>query len=140
MRRLSGSHTAIGAAIGLWLVSIVVVLGAQAEKDPAAAKLKNPTKPTAESLAVGQAGYNKYCKFCHGEDAKGDGPLAPKDTHPPNLIDAKWEHGTTDGELFTNIREGIGPDYKMKAMKTKMDDDLIWNIVNYVRSLAPKTP
>ena len=50
-----------------------------------------------------------------------------------------WDHGSTDGEIFTNIKDGIGPKFDMKAMKAKipMDTD-IWNIVNYLRSLGPK--
>jgi mono/diheme cytochrome c family protein len=111
---------------------------ASAQGNADAAKLKNPVKPTATSIAAGKVAYGKYCKFCHGEDAKGNGALAPKDTHPPNLIDATWEHGSTDGEMFTNIKDGIGPKFDMKPMKAKMMDPDIWNVVNYVRSLAPK--
>jgi mono/diheme cytochrome c family protein len=137
--RIRASQASIAGAAAAWLVSIAVAVSAQAVKNPEAAKLKNPNKATAESIAAGQTVYGKYCKFCHGEDAKGDGPLAPKGTHPPNLIDATWDHGSTDGEIFTNIKEGIGPKYDMKAMKAKMMDADIWNVVNYVRSLGPKT-
>lgn len=110
-------------------------LGAQS-KD--AAKMKNPVKATAESVDAGKTAYNKYCKFCHNDGGTGDGALAPKDTHPPNLIDAKWDHGSTDGEIFANIKDGIGPKFDMKAMKAKMKDEDIWNVVNYLRSLAKK--
>jgi mono/diheme cytochrome c family protein len=133
------SHASILGMVAAWLVSIAVAVGAQAVKNPEAAKLKNPTKPTHESIEAGEKLYGKYCKFCHGEDAKGNGKLAPKDTHPPNLIDATWDHGSTDGEIFTNIKDGIGPKFDMKPMKAKMTDADIWNVVNYVHSLAPKT-
>ena len=139
MARIQGSHAGIVVAAAAWLVAIAVAVSAQAVKNPVAAKLKNPAKATPESIGAGQTAYLKYCKFCHGEDAKGNGPLAPKDTHPPNLIDATWDHGSTDGEIFTNIKEGIGPKFEMKAMKAKIMDPDIWNIVNYLRSLAPKT-
>ena len=109
-----------------------------AQGNPDAAKLKNPVKPTAASVAAGKTAYGKYCKFCHGEDAKGNGALAPKDTHPPNLIDATWDHGGSDGEIFSSIRDGIGPKFDMKPMKAKMMDPDIWNVVNYLRSLGPK--
>ena len=137
--RIRVSQASIAGAAAAWLVSIAVAVSAQAVKNPEAAKLKNPAKATAESIAAGQTAYMKYCKFCHGEDAKGNGALAPKDTHPPNLIDATWAHGSTDGEIFTNMKEGIGPKYEMKAMKAKMMDADMWNIVNYLRSLGPKT-
>jgi mono/diheme cytochrome c family protein len=126
-------------AAAAWLIALgSAALTAQAPKSADAPKLKNPIKPTAESIQAGKTVYNKYCKFCHNEDATGNGALAPKDTHPPNLIDSKWDHGSTDGEIFVNIKEGIGPKYDMKAMKAKMKDEDIWNVVNYLRSLAKK--
>src|SRR5205814_2203798 len=73
--------------------------------DPAAKKLKNPVPATAESVTAGQQLYQKYCRFCHGADAKGNGPMAPKGTHPPDLTDAEWTYGSTDGEIF-----GVRPD------------------------------
>jgi mono/diheme cytochrome c family protein len=123
-------------AAAAWFIAASAVLGAQV-KNAAAAKIKNPVKATAESIEAGKTAYNKYCKFCHNEGGTGDGPLAPKDSHPPNLVDAKWDHGSTDGEIFTNIKDGI-PDTKMKAMKEKMKDEDIWNVVNYLHSLGPK--
>src|SRR5262249_20720097 len=80
-----------------------------------AAKMKNPVKPTPESIAAGKATYTKNCRFCHGNDAKGNGPMAPKDTHPPDLTDAKWDRGSTDGEIFAVIRDGAGPKFDMKG-------------------------
>ena len=54
------------------------------------------------------------------------------------LVDATWEYGSTDGEIFTNIKDGIGPKFDMKAMKAKMMDTDIWNVVNYLRSVQAK--
>jgi mono/diheme cytochrome c family protein len=124
------------AVLAVWAMAVgTSALDAQS-KD--AAKMKNPVKATPESIDAGKTAYNKYCKFCHNEGGTGNGALAPKDTHPPNLIDAKWDHGSTDGEIFENIKEGIGPKFDMKAMKAKMKDEDIWNVVNYLRSLAKK--
>ena len=87
-------------------------------------------------LAAGKTAYGKYCKFCHGEDAKGNGALAPKDTHPPDLTDAKWDHGSTDGEIFYVIKNGVPPDLNMEPWGDRIKDTDIWNVVNYIRSLA----
>jgi mono/diheme cytochrome c family protein len=119
-----------------FIVDVTVAVGAQG--NPTAAKLKNPVKSTPESIKAGEIAYGKYCKFCHGPDAKGNGALAPKDTHPPNLTDAMWDHGSTDGEIFTNIKDGVGPKFDMKPMGAKIMDPDIWNIVNYLRSIGPK--
>ena len=104
----------------------------------AAAKIKNPVATSATSVTAGAAAYKKYCSFCHGATAKGNGPLAPKDSMPPDLTDAKWEHGSTDGEIFTVISNGGGATSKMIAFKGKMPEQDIWHIVNFLRSLGPK--
>ena len=136
MRTFKATQAMFCAALAVWAMAVgTSALDAQS-KD--AAKMKNPVKATPESIDAGKTAYNKYCKFCHNEGGTGNGALAPKDTHPPSLIDAKWDHGSTDGEIFENIKEGIGPKFDMKAMKAKMKDEDIWNVVNYLRSLAKK--
>ncbi|HVZ20850.1 MAG TPA: cytochrome c [Vicinamibacterales bacterium] len=127
----------IGAAAA-WVLAVSSSAAVSAQAKGAEAKMKNPVKPTQESVDAGKATYNKYCKFCHNEGGTGNGPLAPKGTHPPDLVDATWDHGSTDGEIFTNIKEGIGPKFDMKPMKAKMSDTDIWNVINYLRSLGPK--
>jgi mono/diheme cytochrome c family protein len=107
-------------------------------KGAKAAALKNPVPSTPQSIAAGAASFQKYCRFCHGADAKGDGPQAPKDTHPPNLTDDKWDHGSTDAEIFTTIKDGIGPKFDMKGFNSKLTPQEMWSIVNYIRSLGSK--
>ena len=136
MRTFKATQAMFCAALAVW--AMVVGSSALDAQSKDAAKMKNPVKATPESIDAGKTAYNKYCKFCHNEGGTGNGALAPKDTHPPNLIDAKWDHGSTDGEIFENIKEGIGPKFDMKAMKAKMKDEDIWNVVNYLRSLAKK--
>jgi mono/diheme cytochrome c family protein len=129
----------IGLAI-VWVgVSAMSVSGQPAGGSPDAKVMKNPVPSTPESIAAGQKTYQKYCKFCHGADAKGDGPMAPEGTHPSNLIDDKWDHGSSDGEIFVAIRDGIGPKFDMKAFKSKITAPEIWQVVNYLRSLGPKS-
>ncbi len=105
---------------------------------PEAQKMKNPVASTPASIKAGQSLFQKNCRFCHGADAKGDGPMAPEGTHPPNLTDDKWDRGSSDGEIFAVIRDGAGPKFDMKGYKSKMTEQEIWNIVNYLRSLQAK--
>jgi len=120
-------------------LSLIAVSGPTfAQGDPAAAKLKNPVAPGAESVAAGKATYTKNCRFCHGTDAKGNGPMAPQGTHPSDLTDAKWDRGSSDGEIFTVIHDGAGPKFDMKGYKGKLSDTDIWNVVNYLRSIGTK--
>jgi len=137
MRRVSNGFL---PALVLALLAIVAVSAAAQNPggSPEGKKLKNPVASTPESIKAGQASFQKYCRFCHGADAKGNGPMAPKDTHPSDLTDAKWDRGSTDGELFMVIKEGAGPKFDMKGFKSKMTDQEIWNIVNYLHSLQAK--
>src|SRR5262245_61745355 len=102
---------------------------------PAGKAMKNPVASSPESIKAGQALFQKNCRFCHNADAKGNGPMAPEGTHPSDLTDAKWDRGSTDGEIFLVIRDGAGPKFDMKGYKSKMTETDIWNVVNYLRSL-----
>ncbi|OLB61271.1 MAG: hypothetical protein AUI11_10440 [Acidobacteria bacterium 13_2_20CM_2_66_4] len=99
-------------------------------------KMKNAVPASPESIAKGKELFTKNCRFCHGADAKGNGPMAPEGTHPSDLTDAKWDRGSTDGEIFLVIREGAGPKMDMKGYKSKMSETDVWNVVNFLRSLA----
>ena len=108
-----------------------------AHQHPEAAKLKNPVASNAESIAAGQKLYAKNCASCHGESGKGDGKMgAQLKPLPSNLTDAEWKHGSTDGEIFTVVRDGIRT-MPMKSFKSKMTEHELWDVVNYVRSLGP---
>ena len=136
MRPLSPAVTA-GIALAICLVASAGVHAQNPGGNPEARKMKNPVASSAASIAAGKATFLKACRFCHGEDAKGDGPMAPKDTHPSNLIDAKWDRGESDGEIFAVIRNGAGPKFDMKPNKVLSDTD-VWNIVNFLRSVGPQ--
>ncbi len=105
-----------------------------------AAKLKNPVKTSPASVDVGKRLYTTQCSTCHGPLGKGDGSMAsalnpPK---PSDLTDASWKHGATDGEIFTVIRDGA-KGTSMRGYAARMKPDDTWNVVNYLRTLAPTT-
>lgn len=106
--------------------------------NPDAAKVKNPVASSPASITAGAATFKKYCAFCHGEGAKGDGKLAPKGTMPADLTDAMWTRGSTDGEIFAVIQNGAGPKFDMKGFKGRLPDTDTWNVINYLRSIGPK--
>ena len=121
------------------LIFVVGVVRAQAPAGNAAAKkIKNPVPSTPASIAAGKATYETYCTICHGVDAKGNGPMAPPGTNPPNLVDETWIHGSTDGEIFSVIANGTVPPTTMAGFKTAIQEKEIWNVVNYLRSIGPK--
>ena len=55
--------------------------------------------------------------------------LHPK---PANLTDADWKHGSSDGEIFVVIRDGV-KNTGMKAFGKKLTTHQIWDVVNYVQ-------
>ena len=55
----------------------------------------------------------------------------------PDLTDAAWDHGSTDGEIYAAIKRGIPPTM-MAAWDGRIPDAEIWAIVNYLRTLAAK--
>jgi len=56
---------------------------------------------------------------------------------PPDLTDDTWDHGSTDNEIYAVIKKGIPPTM-MAGWDGRIPDNDIWNIINYIRSLAPK--
>ncbi len=124
---------------GLVMLCVSLAVAAQGAKPMTreeAAKLKNPVAGSADSIAAGKALYGKYCRFCHGTAGDGQSPTAPKDIKPADLTDAKWDRGSTDGEIFLVIQEGAGPLFQMKGLKGKLSEEDTWHIVNFTRTLA----
>lgn len=109
---------------------------------PDARALTNPVAATPDSIASGAATYEKLCSTCHGVTGRGDGRLAAGTAaygaRPSNLVDTTWQHGSSDGEIFVAIRDGIGPDFSMDGFQRVLDDDELWNVVNYLRSLSTR--
>jgi mono/diheme cytochrome c family protein len=144
--RTSTRNGAFLVALGAWGT---VALGAGTRQEhppeagthrhPQAAAIKNPVPASAASIAAGLALYQGQCAGCHGETAKGDGALGEElNPKPPDLTDAEWKHGSTDGEIFTVIRDGVRST-GMKAYGRKMTAHQVWDVVNYLRSIGPKT-
>jgi mono/diheme cytochrome c family protein len=90
---------------------------------------------TAESVADGKRLYLRHCASCHGANAEGG---AGNDLIPaaPDLTDAEWKHGSTDGEIFSAIKNGVPPELNMIPFADQLKDAEIWNVVNYLRSIA----
>jgi mono/diheme cytochrome c family protein len=137
MRRFRAALIPASAA-ALVLLLVAPIAAQNPGGSPEGKKLKNLVPSSPESIKAGQALFQKNCRFCHGADAKGNGPMAPEGTHPSNLTDDKWDRGSTDGEIYLVIRDGAGPKFDMKGYKSKMSDTDIWNVVNYLRSLQGK--
>jgi mono/diheme cytochrome c family protein len=109
---------------------------AGASQNPASA-IKNPIAASPESVAAGKQVYTRNCAPCHGSSGEG-GPGNDLIPAAPDLTDSAWDHGSTDAEIFASIKSGIAPEFNMTPFKDRLKDDDIWNVVNYVRSIAKK--
>jgi mono/diheme cytochrome c family protein len=98
----------------------------------AVAKMVNPVKPTAESLAQGKKYYGYDCAMCHGATGDGKGEV---DTGQklPDFTNASAMKEITDGQMFCSLKTGKG---HMPLENIRITPNELWNLVNYVRSLA----
>jgi cbb3-type cytochrome c oxidase subunit III len=119
------------------LVAPLVGLRLTAQGNPEAAKVQNPVEATPESLAAGKRIFQRYCANCHGINAEG-GPGNDLIPPAPDLTAGTFRHGSSDGEIFNTIKNGVPPELNMGAWGDQLKDQDIWNVLNYVRSLAKK--
>jgi mono/diheme cytochrome c family protein len=105
---------------------------------PEEAKRENPVKPSASSLADGKHTYTTQCVMCHGASGDGKGELATdmkltlKDYRDPAAL-----KNVTDGEMFYILNKGKG---EMPGQEGRFKPEQLWNLINYVRSLAGNKP
>ena len=100
----------------------------------AAALTANPIAATPESIARGARLFRDNCAVCHGAGGRGDGPAAanlgkrPKDLAriaPPPIF--------PDGVVAYRIANGGDV---MPAWKAVLSERDIWDLLNFIRSLA----
>ena len=121
----------------LMIGAALTALGLSAQGNPEAARIQNPAAASPDSIAAGKAVYQRYCATCHGLNGEGG---SGSDISPPapDLTDREWKRGSTDGEIFSVIKNGVPPELNMEPWADRIKDPDIWNVVNYVRSLAKK--
>jgi len=101
-----------------------------------AAQQVNPVKLTPESIAQGKKYYGYDCAMCHGNNGDGKGDVAlDEKLKIGDFRDPATLKDTTDGELFYILKNGHD---HMPAEPIRLKPDELWNLINYVRSLANK--
>ncbi len=115
----------------------------QEARNQIAAALMNPLAATPASIAAGKAAYDANCAACHGNRAQGAVRAGivisiiqeQGGKQAPDLTDGTWDHGSTDGEIYTVTKRGVPPTM-MAGWEGRVSDIEIWSIVNYLRALA----
>lgn len=88
---------------------------------------KNPLAGNAAAITAGARVYEQACQACHGGEARGS-------ERGPALSTGVFKHGSKDGEIFLNIRNGIAST-QMPPFK-RLSTEQLWQIVSYLRSLS----
>ena len=102
------------------------------------ADAKNPLTVNESVVAAGKKLFASKCQRCHGPQAKGDGPDAPKGhTNDMNLTVATRAARNTDGVVFYKIWNGRATP-KMPRFSEELSKDQAWAIVAYVQTLRAK--
>jgi alcohol dehydrogenase (cytochrome c) len=110
--------------IGIPLVAAACALWLAAQQDTPEAQ-KNPLAGDNAAIAGGRALFQQACQACHGDEARGD--------RAPALTGA-LRRGSSDGEIFVNIRTGIRGSQMPPFAKLSADE--VWQLVSYLRSLG----
>jgi mono/diheme cytochrome c family protein len=96
-------------------------------------KMANPVKSDAASIATGKSLWGKHCVSCHGKTGMGDGTKAATlKTHPGDFSKPEFK-SESDGAIFYKTQTGRKD---MPSFKKKIpDEDDIWSLINYIRTL-----
>jgi mono/diheme cytochrome c family protein len=127
---MSSLRLGIGGAVMLLLT--ISSGGAAGQGSPEAGK--NPVAASPESIAAGKQTYLRRCASCHAANGEG-GPGNDLIPAAPSLVDDQVKV-KTDSQVFNNVKNGIGPEFNMVPFKDTLKDDEIWNVVNFLRSIA----
>ncbi len=126
----------IGAPLALLTLSLGILY--LTRPSPVENVQANPIPFNSESISAGQGLYSTHCAACHGETGKGDGPVGLSLNPRPAALAQHATPGVhTDAQLFEWITNGF-PASAMPAFKTTLSDTDRWNLVNFIRTLAPK--
>ncbi|MGA8145591.1 MAG: c-type cytochrome [Candidatus Acidiferrales bacterium] len=119
----SRSGTAFLFAIAVaWLQCAVPIIYAQ--------ETKNPLAGNPRAIQEGASQFRADCALCHGLHANGG-------SRGPDLTRGIWNHGGSDAEIFRTINDGV-PGTLMPA--NNLSDAETWEIIAYLRTLAPRAP
>ena len=97
-------------------------------------KMTNPTEASEENIEDGKILYDKHCKSCHGKEGLGDGQKADEVDGDLGDFSSEEFQAQSDGALF--YKSYFGRDDMPNYEKKIPDEDDMWYIVSYMRTLA----
>ena len=88
---------------------------------------KNPLAGDSQAAEAGRAAFRIFCSPCHG--IRGEGGRGP------DLTRGTFSNGDQDADLFRVIAQGV-PGTEMPEFSARLEDNEVWNLVTYIRSVA----
>jgi len=113
---------------GVLLVGLLMFIPTSGLADE---EMKNPFAGDEAAITEGGFLFQAVCSgYCHVQaDADRDGKC-------PNLFDCDWVSGSgTDAEMFKVVSDGV-PKTEMVGFAGQLPDDMIWQILAYVRAAS----
>ncbi|AXF23676.1 cytochrome C [Burkholderia pyrrocinia] len=114
--------------LSLWLSPAVPT---SFQRDPAPFSISNVMRGTHL--------YAQHCAACHGEDGRGEGPLAATLAHWPPTFAGALLARRLDGELFWRVRHGMRDEHgasTMPGFAATLDPQDTWAVLDYLKALA----
>jgi len=105
-------------------------------------RMSNPLEPTSNNIIAGKTLFQfdaqpTACRVCHGIGGDGLGIMFPHvQPKPRNFMCYYTMEDIPDGQLFWVIKNG-SPGTVMPSFGY-LDDDQVWQLILYVRSLSKK--
>jgi mono/diheme cytochrome c family protein len=143
LREDHGAFGGIDVRASQWI--FFAMLGLVAGGFVAFRMLSKPIGPAPPEVARdallrhGREIYFARCVACHGNDGRGDGPLAANLIGPPvgKLTDNEWKHGDRPSEVIGVISKGV-PNTRMDGWDRVLDPPEIKAVAGYVYYLAKR--
>jgi mono/diheme cytochrome c family protein len=82
---------------------------------------------------AGEDVYRELCAVCHGDNGRGDGPLAFG--MRPTVIDLRFHmaEGHTDDDLYGWISDGL-PGVPLHTYRSELSEQERWDVINFIRA------
>lgn len=97
-----------------------------------AAHMVNPLAATMENIGKGRTYYGYYCRFCHGDDGRGETDVAEGYLPKPARLDAPRVAQMGDGELVRAMLLGTG---HQPVLGRIVPPEAYWPLSLFVRTL-----
>ncbi len=125
-------RTRAGGLVALIVVGVIGHFVPGSAQDQPKAKKLNPFTGNPAAIQEGRSLYiQNGCSACHG--VMGGGGMGVP------LIDDVWKFGSDDETLFKLIKGEI-PEQTMPKVFVGLEDEQVWKIIAYIRSLYRGDP